>query len=230
MSGTWALVPFKRLDRAKRRLAPLLPEEARGRLSLAMVADVLAALAEVEDIERILLVSSEPEAGGLVARGNFEVFYSAQSEGMNRELEQAAAYASSQGAQRVLIVHGDLPYLTAQAIRKFLAAAPPDGMQAAACKLGSGTNILLTPVPLRAPLVFGRHSLRRFRQLAEDGGLRLDIVRDPRLAADIDDPADFERLCTPARGGPRPGRATRAFLAQYAPGPASKVHQFGVIP
>lgn len=216
MSGNWALVPLKRLDRAKRRLALALPEEERGRLVLAMVADVLAALDGVRDIERILLVSSEPEAGNLLARGNFDVFYSAQSEGMNRELEQAAAYASSRGARRVLIVHGDLPYLTAPAIRKFLAAALPDGMQAAACKWGTGTNILLMPVPLRVPLVFGRHSLRRFRQLAESAGQRLDIVRDPRLAADVDDPADFERLCAPARGGPRPGRATRAFLGQYA--------------
>jgi 2-phospho-L-lactate guanylyltransferase len=215
MSRTWALVPFKHLDRAKGRLAPLLPDEERGRLSLAMVADVLAALGEVADIERILLVSSEPEAGSLLARGNFDVFYSAQSEGMNRELEQAAAHASARGAQRVLIVHGDLPYLTATAIRKFLAAAPPDGMQAAACKLETGTNILLAPVPLRVPLVFGRHSLRRFRELAEGAGQRLNIVRDPRLAADVDDPADFERLRTPARGGPRPGCATRAFLGRY---------------
>jgi 2-phospho-L-lactate guanylyltransferase len=216
MNATWALVPLKRLDRAKRRLASLLSEEERGRLSLAMAADVLAALAEVAGIERILLVSSEPEAGNLLARGSFEVFYSAQSEGMNRELEQAAAYASARGARRVLIVHGDLPYLTAQAIGKFLAAAPPDGMQAAACKLDSGTNVLLAPVPLRIPLVFGRRSLRRFLQLAEGAGQRLDVVRDPRLAVDIDDAADFERLCAPARGGPRPGRATRTFLGQYA--------------
>lgn len=216
MSGTWALVALKRLDRAKRRLAPGLPEEERGRLVLAMVTDVLAALDGVRDIERILLVSSEPEAGSLLARGNFDVFYSAQSEGMNRELEQAAAYASSRGAQQVLIVHGDLPYLTAPVIGKFLATAPPEGMQAAACKWGTGTNLLMTPVPLRVPLVFGRHSLRRFRQLAESAGQRLDVVRDPRLAADVDDLADFERLCAPARGGPRPGRATRAFLGQYA--------------
>jgi 2-phospho-L-lactate guanylyltransferase len=216
MSGTWALVPLKRLDRAKRRLARALPEEERGRLVLAMVTDVLAALDGVRDIERILLVSSEPEAGSLLARGNFDVFYSAQSEGMNRELEQAAAYAASREAQRVLIVHGDLPYLTAQAIAKFLAGAPPDGMRAAACKLGTGTNILLAPVPLRIPLVFGRHSLRRFRQLAEDAAQELDVVREPRLAADVDDPADFERLCAPARGDPRPGPATRAFLDRYA--------------
>lgn len=216
MSETWALVPLKRLDRAKRRLAPVLPKEERSGLVLAMVADVLAVLRGIRDIERILLVSSEPEAGSLLARGNFEVFYSAQSEGMNRELEQAAAYASSRGAQRVLIVHGDLPYLTAPAIRKFLAAAPPNGMQAAACKLGTGTNILLTPLPLSIRLVFGRHSLRRFRQLAEDAGQRLDVVRDPLLAADVDDLTDLERLCARARGGPRPGRATRQFLGRHA--------------
>lgn len=216
MNETWALVPLKRLDRAKRRLAPALTPESRADLVLAMFTDVLEALAGVRSIARILLVSNEPEAGSLFHPANVEVFYSAPSEGMNRELEQAAAYAWSQGAQQVLIVHGDLPYLTARAIGKFLTTAPPDGMRAAACKLGSGTNVLLLPLPLRIPLVFGRHSLQRFQRLAEGVGQHFDIVRDLRLAADIDDQADFARLSTTAHDGPRPGSATQAFLDEFA--------------
>lgn len=211
-SDTWALVPIKRLDRAKRRLAPVLDSGLRAELVLAMLNDVLEVLAGVESVSRILVVSNEPEAGSMLHAGKHEVFYSAASEGMNRELEQAAAYASSQGAQRVLVVHSDLPYLTEYAIRKFLTAAPKQGPHAAACKLGTGTNLLLLPLPLSIPLVFGKDSLRQFEELSARAGQELKVIHDPRLAEDVDDPDDYTRLSNPPRGSRRPGRATRAFL------------------
>ena len=40
-----AVVPVKELDRAKERLAPVLPPEQRRALMLAMLEDVLTALA-----------------------------------------------------------------------------------------------------------------------------------------------------------------------------------------
>src|SRR5207249_3657614 len=54
MSGgpTYAIVPVKALAQAKRRLAPVLPDAARRRLVLAMLEDVLAAVAEVRGIAR----------------------------------------------------------------------------------------------------------------------------------------------------------------------------------
>ena len=42
--GVWAVVPVKELDRAKERLAQVLPPERRQALMLAMLEDVLAAL------------------------------------------------------------------------------------------------------------------------------------------------------------------------------------------
>ena len=42
--GLWAVVPVKERDRAKERLAPVLPRRMRQALALAMLEDVLAAL------------------------------------------------------------------------------------------------------------------------------------------------------------------------------------------
>lgn len=217
MNGTWALVPLKRLDRAKRRLAPALSGPERGRLVLAMVKDVLAVLDAVERIEWTLLVSNEPEAGCLLPRGNFEVFYSAQSEGMNRELEHAAAYASARGAKQALIVHADLPFLTPAAMRRFLDAARGRDLLAAACKHGTGTNLLLTPLPLVIPLVFGAGSMSRFRRLAEAAGQELGVITEPCLSADIDDPEDYAQLLNHERCELASGPATREFLAERVP-------------
>ena len=44
-AATWAIVPVKALAQAKQRLAGVLPLEARRRLMLVMLEDVLATLA-----------------------------------------------------------------------------------------------------------------------------------------------------------------------------------------
>ncbi len=62
MNGLWALVPLKRLAEAKQRLAPVLETAPRMELMLSMAADVLAALVQIEAVERVLMVSEDPAA------------------------------------------------------------------------------------------------------------------------------------------------------------------------
>jgi len=212
MSNTWALLPLKSLAKAKGRLAPILDPVGRRTLLLAMAQDVLAALSEVRSIDRILLVSNEPEAGNLLRNPQLEIFYSAAEEGLNRELEQAAALAARRGADRVLILHADLPYVTTRALERFLAACPAGGMCAAACKLGTGTNALLAPLPLPIPLAFGANSLRKFGDLAEARGYELNVINDPNLSVDIDSPEDFTQHLGARKTRLRVGPSTRNAL------------------
>lgn len=210
---TWALVPLKSLAQAKKRLEPAIGPETRRALVLAMAADVLAALAGVDSIAQTLIVSNEPEAGSLLGDRHLDVFYSADTEGLNRELEQAAAYAASQGAERVLILHADLPWLHADRLSRFIEESPAGGVRAAQDKAGTGTNAILSPLPLPLPLVFGADSLAAFRAEAAAHAVELDIVADPGLSYDIDDPDDLARLIGEGAdtAGPdiRPGPATR---------------------
>jgi len=210
--AVWALVPLKNLARAKSSLAPALGPERRRALVLAMAADVLAALEQVAPIERVLLVSNEPEAGRLLGGRRPEVFYSADREGLNRELEQAAAYAASQGARRALMLHADLPWLDAETVRKFLSGCPGGVVCAAQDKSGTGTNAIIAPLPLQLPLVFGVQSLEKFRAEARARGLDLSVVNEPALAQDVDAPEDYARLQQSLRAGPVPGAATRSLL------------------
>lgn len=214
MKHTWALVPLHKLDRTKTRLEPVLDPASRRTLMLAMAEDVLAALTAATEVERILLVSNEPEAGGLLSAWPLEVFYSSDNEGLNRELEHAAAYAAARGAERVLIVHADLPWLSPEALDRFIAGCPAGGVCAAGCKLGSGTNALLAPLPLPLPLVFGKDSLQGFRDGAAAAGLKLQVTEDPHLSLDIDNPEDFERLFGAPHAGRLPGPSTRHALQQ----------------
>jgi 2-phospho-L-lactate guanylyltransferase len=190
---------------------------------LAMAEDVLAALTAAPGVERILLVSNEPEAGRLLSAWPLEVFYSSDNEGLNRELEHAAAYAASRGAERVLIVHADLPWLSPDALDRFIAGCPDGKVCAASCKLGTGTNALLVPLPLPLPLVFGADSLQGFRDAAAAAGLELQVAEDPHLALDVDNPDDFERLSGAPNAGQLPGPATRRALEQMVDHRAERI-------
>ncbi|MDT8320170.1 MAG: 2-phospho-L-lactate guanylyltransferase [Xanthomonadales bacterium] len=212
MSQNWALVPLNNLDQAKSRLGPALDCAGRRALVLAMAEDALSALVEVDSIERILLVSNEPEAGTLLRDWPIEVFYSADHEGLNLELVQAAAYAATQGADRILIVHADLPWLTPETLVRFVTDCPPGVLRAAQCKLGVGTNALLTPLPLPLPLVFGPESLQRFTEGAAARGLDLHIVTDRRLSFDIDSPEDLQQLLEASPSNPAPATRTARVL------------------
>lgn len=217
---TWALVPLKNLARAKSRLAPAVSGSTRRGLVLAMAEDVLTALGQVPGIDRILLVSNEPEAGSLLRPGGrpagcsaaLEVFYSSDREGLNRELEQAAAYAAAQGAARVLILHADLPWLEPRTLERFIAQCPPGATCAAQDKLGTGTNAILASLPLPIPLLFGVESLPKYRTEAAARGLELRVYDEAALAQDIDCPEDFERLLAGLTSGESPGPSTRRYL------------------
>lgn len=213
----WALVPLKDFAGAKTRLAAALGAEARRALSLAMARDVVTALAHAASVARVLVVSDMPALERLMDVPGVGHFDTGRACGLNEDLEAAAAWAVTQGATHVLVAHADLPRLTPTAIDRFVAgAAAADGVRAAACKQGSGTNLLLAPLPLPLPLVFGKDSLARFHAVAAAAGVAIEAVRDPALAADIDELDDFRALAAACARGELSG-ATANLLAAVLP-------------
>ncbi|MEJ8569766.1 2-phospho-L-lactate guanylyltransferase [Elongatibacter sediminis] len=210
--STWALVPLKNLAQAKARLAPRANAALRRALVLAMADDVLAALTGVDCIERVVLVSNEPEAGRLLHEQRLDVFYTSDHEGLNSELEEATAYAAAQGADRVLIIHADLPWLTAESLDAFVSQCPEETVCVARDKIGTGTNAVLSPLPLPVPLVFGQESLPAFQANGRKLGVDIQVTDDPALAEDIDHPDDFTKLVSEQEAGRSPGPATAQLL------------------
>jgi 2-phospho-L-lactate guanylyltransferase len=212
MNRLWALVPLKRLTEAKQRLAPVLEPEPRMELMLSMTADVLDALVQIEAIERVLIVSEDPVAEQLALDAGVEWFQVSPGGGLNSDLEFAAAFAWKQGAGQVLIVHADLPFLRPEQLRCFIARRSGKATRLAECKIGTGTNLLLTPLPLAFPLVFGSNSLARFQRLL---GKMAKVIRNSALSMDIDNPEDLDCLLMREANGSPPGPMTRAWVDKY---------------
>ncbi|MGH2926446.1 MAG: hypothetical protein ACRDK1_10815, partial [Solirubrobacterales bacterium] len=68
MSGPAAIVPVKRFDAAKQRLAEALGEHERAALAAAMLTDVMAAVSRSSRIERAIVVTGEPRAEAIALR------------------------------------------------------------------------------------------------------------------------------------------------------------------
>ncbi|MEM1885373.1 MAG: hypothetical protein QXZ24_07175, partial [Candidatus Jordarchaeales archaeon] len=59
MNNTYLVIPFKGLETAKSRLSPLLPPDARQKLSLAMLLDVITAAKKSKMFKKILIVTTD---------------------------------------------------------------------------------------------------------------------------------------------------------------------------
>ena len=67
---TWVIIPVKRLSQAKRRLAPVLPPDARRQLMLVMLRDVLGTLAQVADVDTVLVVTPDARVAQVARDAN----------------------------------------------------------------------------------------------------------------------------------------------------------------
>src|ERR1044072_9745272 len=86
----WAEVPVKNTATGTQRLAPTLPQDQRQSLALAMLEDVLAALATAPGLTRRLLVTVDPEAKRLAGRYGFDTIAGGAEEGHTGAVTAAA--------------------------------------------------------------------------------------------------------------------------------------------
>jgi 2-phospho-L-lactate guanylyltransferase len=189
---TTIVVPFAGAA-GKTRLAS--SRRARLELSLAMLADVLAAALAVG---RTLVATADAGGAGVARELGAE---GVGDPGGGQGAAVAAALADAR-AGPVLVVNADLPCARPADLRELLAAIPPDGLALVEARDGTTNALGLSSAALFAPL-YGPGSAARFRAHAPAAV----AVPLPNLVDDVDTPADLERLF--ARCGPR----TQACLA-----------------
>jgi len=208
----WAMVPVKNTAIAKQRLAPALPQEQRQALALAMLEDVLSALAGAPGLARRLLVTIDPAATRLAARYGFDCIAEGAEDGHTGAVMAAARRLASEGVGGMLTLPGDIPLVTSDEIASLVAAhRPAPSFTIAPSHDEKGSNAILLSPPDAAPLRFGDDSFFPHLAAAEARGMVPTILRLPGIALDIDNPADLAHFA-------RLGSRTRAglWLAEHA--------------
>jgi 2-phospho-L-lactate guanylyltransferase len=210
-----AVVPVKDIRDAKQRLAGVLSPTRRQELALAMLEDVLAALAHVAELAGTLVVTIDPAAAAIAARHGARVSSEGARDGHTGAVTAAARRLATEGLD-MLALPGDIPLVEADDIRQVIAAhgnAPAFTIVPARDERGSNT-ILCSPAGA-VPLRFGDDSFFPHLDAANARGIAPAVVRRPRIALDIDTADDLASLlATPLLANS--GRTcTQALLARW---------------
>ncbi len=164
------------------------PRSARRDLSLAMLADVLAAAIATG---RAVVVTSDAD-GAALARELGAGVVSDPGGGQGPAVQ--AALAGVDGP--AIVVNADVPCVVPEDIRSLAAAVPEHGIALVEALDGTTNALGLSSADLFRPL-YGPDSARRFHAL----DVETVSVVVPNLAEDVDTMADLERL--QLRCGPR---------------------------
>lgn len=191
----WAIVPVKPLRRSKSRLAGVLSGDERAALSQDMLIRTLEVLAEVPQVERMLVVSRDSRALALAREHGARTVTERGTPQLNTALVRASILARGYGVSSVLVIPADLPLLTSQEVETFIAAAKkPPVVVIAPDRHGTGTNALLMSPPGLIEYDFGPDSFLRHKKRAEGVGARFVVCELPSLELDLDMPEDLEIL------------------------------------
>ena len=179
---TVAVLPIKRFGDAKQRL----DLESRGELMREMAVRVLAALEAAEELEALIVVTADADAAALARAHGAQVVDEGPLRGHSGAAVLGAEAAMTAGADRVLLVAGDCPLLTADDVDEVLRAHPGDGVVVLADRHGTGTNALLLSPPDVITPAFGPGSRARHEALAHAAGAPSVVHHRRGFALDVD--------------------------------------------
>jgi 2-phospho-L-lactate guanylyltransferase len=200
MMKVWAVVPVKELGAAKQRLAGALDPALRRALALAMLEDVLAALAVVPQLAGIVVATADPQAAALAARHGATVSREDAALGHSEAVAAVARRLARDGAA-MLTLPADIPLVRPADIARLLApCSEAPGFAIAPAHDGLGSNAVLCAPADLVPLRFGGASFAPHVAAARARGLNPLILDLPRIALDLDEAADLAAfLAIPSR-------------------------------
>jgi 2-phospho-L-lactate guanylyltransferase len=199
-----AIVPVKALDRAKRRLAPVLPDAARQQLVVAMFTDVLAALAGVASIDWVVVVTPDHRVGGLAQGRGARVLPEPAAAELNAAIGSGIAYACALGACQALVLPADVPLTTSGELASLVhSRGGRTGITLAPSHDSNGTNGLLLAPPHAIQPCYGPGSYLKHVSQGLARRVDVNVVHLEGLSRDIDEPDDLVHLLGDARIGKR---------------------------
>jgi len=208
-----AVIPVKRFAAAKQRLGPATESVLRADLAEAMLADVLGALGRSRELERLLVVSSEPRAVSLAETAGAEVIADPADAGHSEAASAGITVALASGAGCAALLPGDCPLLAPAELDAALAALSSPGLAVVPDRHGTGTNGLLLAPPDSIRPSFGPGSCRRHLDLAAAAGIAAAVSdRVPSMGLDLDTPEDLAALRALLKADPAAAPQTASVL------------------
>ncbi len=214
------ILPVKRFARAKTRLLgdEIGPPE-RAALLKAMLSDVIAALGETQQVERLIVVTGEGRAERIALTAArristpVEVFQDPDDRGHSEAATLGIVRAKALGATCAALLPGDCPLLNSAELDAALGRMETGRVAVVPDRHGTGTNgLLMAPADAIGP-AFGPDSCERHLDRAARAGYEAIREELPSLGLDLDTLDDLEALRARLADDPRAAPQTRNAMA-----------------
>jgi 2-phospho-L-lactate guanylyltransferase len=213
-----ALMPVKGFRNAKQRLSPLLTAAAREHLAETMFRDVLRQVQTARGLAGTFVVTGDDNVAAIASAAGAKIIAEAEENGETAAVDFARLELKRSGCEAVLIIPGDMPLVRAVDIEQVLGQVPEGATAPFALLVPShdrlGTNALLLAPPDVIKLRFGYDSFTFHMSQVIAQGLPSRFIENERIALDIDEPKDFDRLLSREPDDGESVRLARMLLAE----------------
>ncbi len=175
------LVPVKAFSRAKERLSAVLAPADRAALAEYLATKVIAAAGAMP----VMVVTDDPGVATWADRQGAQMLWR-PAQGLNDAVAHGVARLATEGVERVIVAHADLPFATDLGL-----ADGFDGVTVVPDRHGDGNNVLSVPTRAGFRFAYGPGSFHRHVDETERLGLALRVLDEPTLAWDVDTADDL---------------------------------------
>jgi 2-phospho-L-lactate guanylyltransferase len=195
------LIPVKDPANAKTRLSALLSADERRRLAWAMFEDVSRAVEGASRFDAVVLVSNYQPAIDHARTRGWRVLVEEAQLSESASVDWASRILETSGFDIVMRLPADLPLVQSEDIDLLLSIeiSSPTSIIVPS-REGTGTNAIIRTPPTLFPSRFGPDSLRLHQEEALRAGIVCRLLENPRIALDVDEPADLRLLIGSAQG------------------------------
>jgi 2-phospho-L-lactate/phosphoenolpyruvate guanylyltransferase len=192
----WTVLPLRGFARGKTRLSSVLDEAARSRLNRWLFERTLDVIAKWRgDLAQCVIVSRCPEVFEIAKCRNVAVICEVDARSdQNRAASAGAEYALQRGARTLVLLPGDLPDMSADALDALTRAPHRERhITLSPDEAGTGTNAVVLDARAHEGLCFGVRSFPRYLDWAAREGWAVSVCDRPELTFDLDTPDDWEK-------------------------------------
>ena len=177
-----ALIPVKRFDVAKGRLASTVEAPHRARLAQWMATGVVRSCTTLD----VFVACDSNDVADWAAELDAAVIWG-PGLGLNGAIDDGVGAVADAGYDHVIISHADLPHpqTLPTVARKGAVTLVPDRRR-------DGTNVLSFPLTDSIPASYGPGSFRRHLAAARQLGITVEVRSDHDLSLDVDTPDDLD--------------------------------------
>ena len=203
---TVGIIPVKALTNSKSRLVAALDRAAVEKLSLAMMGDVIDALARVPSVREVVVTTPDEHVAEAAKAFGARALLRPDPN-LNAAIENAAAEIITSPEDGCLVVLGDVATASAHELAALVGTVSGRGVALAPSSDGGTSALYRVPFDV-IPARFGADSAKRHRDEAQRAVLPYHELALPSLSIDIDVTEDLQE----ALGAGTLGSRTREVL------------------